>query len=184
MWTALGAGVDFIHAIAMAAWVVGFPLLFVQRWPHARLAYATYAVLFVVLSQTSMFLLHECFLTKVASWCWGHDPSHFASNDWFTERLARAIFGMAPSRHLIARLSEALVLATVAGVILSVVHVRRHASTRTRPGSSPPRGAGERRELMLSSGRPPQFPWQSAKPERKTANGRKPQRAMNRPCGH
>jgi hypothetical protein len=134
MWTALGAGVDFIHAVAMAAWVVGFPLLFVQRWPHARLAYATYAVLFVVLSQTSMFLLHECFLTKVASWCWGHDPSHFASNDWFTERLARAIFGMAPSRHLIARLSEALVLATVAGVILSVVHVRRHASTRTRPG--------------------------------------------------
>ncbi|MBK6695785.1 MAG: hypothetical protein IPG50_26775 [Myxococcales bacterium] len=39
---------------------------------------------------------------------------HAASNDWFTVRLARAVFGMAPSRRIISWLSEALVLATAA----------------------------------------------------------------------
>ena len=72
-----------------------------------------------------MLLMNECFLTAVTRWCWGHDPAHVVSNDWFTERIARAVFGMAPSRRLITRFSEALVLATAAGVIISIFRVRR-----------------------------------------------------------
>jgi len=131
MWVALGVGVDLIHALAMTAWFVGFPLLFVRRWPHARLAYAIYAVTFIVLSQASMLLIDECFLTAVTHWCWGHDPTHVASNDWFTVRIARDVFGMAPSRHVISRLSEALVLVTAAGVIVSVVRSRRLSVLRS-----------------------------------------------------
>lgn len=130
MWTGLGVGVDLIHALAMAAWVVGFPLLFVRRWPRARLAYAAYAVLFIVVSQASMILLDECFLTTVTRWCWSHDPTSVVSNDWFTVRLARAVFGMAPSRRVISWVSEALVLATAAAVIVSVFRSRRHAALR------------------------------------------------------
>jgi len=47
------------------------------------------------------------------------------SNEWFTMRFARAIFGMAPSHQMVSRLSEALVLATAAGVIVAVVRARR-----------------------------------------------------------
>ncbi len=125
MWSALGAGVDLMHACAMAVWFLGFPLLFVTRWPHARLVYAVYAVTFIVASQSSMVLLNECFLTTIARWCWAHDPTQAVSNDWFTVRIARAVFGMSPSRHVISRLSEALVLVTAAGVIISIVRARR-----------------------------------------------------------
>ena len=125
MWMALGVGVDLIHALAMAAWFVGFPLLFVLRWPGVRLAYATYAVVFIVASQASRLLLGECFLTTATRWCWSHDAAHAVSSEWFTVRLARGVFGMAPSHRAVARVSEALVLATAAGVIVSVVRSRR-----------------------------------------------------------
>lgn len=130
MWTALGVGVDLIHALAMVAWLVGFPLLFVRRWPRARLAYAAYAVLFIVASQASMIVLDECFLTTLTRWCWSHDPANVVSNDWFTVRVARAVFGMAPSRHVVASVSEALVLATAGAVIVSVFRSRRLAVLR------------------------------------------------------
>jgi len=125
MWSAIGAGIDLVHAFAMTVWLLGLPLLFARRWPRARLLYAVYAVLFIVASQGSRLLMDECFLTVLAQWCWGHNPSHVVSSDWFTMRLARAIFGMAPSHHMISRLSEALVLATAAGVIVTVVRSRR-----------------------------------------------------------
>lgn len=131
MWTVLGVGIDLIHALAMVAWLVGFPLLFVRRWPRARLAYAAYAVLFIVASQASMIVLDECFLTTLTRWCWSHDAANVVSNDWFTVRLARAVFGMAPSRRVISRISEALVLTTAAGVIVSVLRAHRHAAPRT-----------------------------------------------------
>jgi hypothetical protein len=111
----------------MASWFAGFPLLFVSRWPRARLAYAIYAVGFIVVSQASMLFLRECVLTELTRWCWAHDPAHVTSDEWFTERLARSVFGMAPSRHVISRISEALVLATAAGVIVSVARSHRHA---------------------------------------------------------
>ena len=35
MWSALAACVDLAHALFMAAWVLGLPLLFLRRWPTA-----------------------------------------------------------------------------------------------------------------------------------------------------
>lgn len=125
MWIALGVGVDLFHAIAMVAWVGAFPLLFVKRWPRVRLVYATYAVTFIVLTQGSRLLLGECFLTTISRFCINHDPTRVVSSEWFTVRMARAVFGMAPSHRSISRLSEALVLATAVGVIVSIVRARR-----------------------------------------------------------
>lgn len=130
MWITLGVAVDFVHALAMAVWFLGLPLLFVRRWPRVRLGYAVYAVTFIVASQVSMLLLDECFLTTITRWCWAHDSTHVVSSEWFTVRLARAVFGMAPSQRLISRISEALVLVTAAGVIFSVVRARRHPTPR------------------------------------------------------
>jgi len=101
--------------------VCRLPLLFVKRWPRARVAYAIYAVVFVILSQASMVFLDECFLTAVTRWCYGHEPARTVSNEWFTVRLAQAIFGMAPSRHVLSAALRSVVLATAAGVILSIV---------------------------------------------------------------
>ena len=132
MWTVLGVGVDVLHALAMAAWLLGFPLFFMGRWPRARVAYAAYAVGFVVASQLSMAVLGECFLTAITRWCWSHVPEETVSNAWFTERMAHVIFGLAPSRHVIARLSEAVVLATAAGVVVSIVRSRHFAELRAK----------------------------------------------------
>jgi hypothetical protein len=109
-----------------------------RRWPRARFAYASYAVVFIVLSQTSMLLFGECFLTELTHWCLGHDPGRVTSDDWFTERLARYVFGMAPSRHGISRLSEALVLATAAGVLVSVLRAHRRATPHAPSGGTSP----------------------------------------------
>lgn len=136
MWIALGVGVDLIHALAMAVWLLGFPLLFVRRWPRARLAYAIYAVAFIVLSQGSMHVLGECFLTTVARWCVQHDPSNVVDGDWFTVRIARAVFGMAPSRRVVSLISEALVLATAAGVLVSFALHGRHPWRRAQRNAS------------------------------------------------
>ena len=131
MWLSLGVGVDLIHALTMVAWLVGFPLLFMHRWPRLRIAYAIFAVGFVVVSQGSMLVLGECVFTTVARWCSSHDPGRAVTNDWFTVRVARAVFGMAPSRHAISRLSEALVLATAVGVIMSFARARPHVADST-----------------------------------------------------
>ena len=92
MWLSLGVGVDLIHALTMVAWLVGFPLLFMHRWPRLRIAYAIFAVGFVVVSQGSMLVLGECVFTTVARWCSSHDPGRAVTNDWFTVRVARAVF--------------------------------------------------------------------------------------------
>jgi hypothetical protein len=130
MWTLLGVAVDLIHAFAMAVWFAGFPLLFARRWPRVRLGYAIYAVGFILVSQTSMIFFKECILTVLTQWLWSHDPTHVVSNRWFTERLAGSVFGMAPSRHIIARISELMVLATAVGVIFSIVRAHRDARSK------------------------------------------------------
>lgn len=119
MWLTLGLGVDLLHAFAMGAWFLGIPLLFVTRWPRLRLTYAIYAVTFIVLSQASMLVFGECFLTEITQWSLRHAPGRVVDNEWFTVRVARDVFGMAPSRRGISRISELLVLATAAGVLVA-----------------------------------------------------------------
>jgi predicted membrane metal-binding protein len=127
MWAFFGAAVDFLHALAMAAWALGLPLLFLHRWPRATRAFAVYAIAFVLLNQLSMWTLRECFLTTVARYFWEHAPdgTGSVSREWFTVRVARAVFGLTPSHRLVKRVSEALIFATAIGVLASAWRMRR-----------------------------------------------------------
>jgi hypothetical protein len=125
MWHVLGASVDFLHAAAMAAWIAGLPLLFLgRRWPRASRAYVIFALAFIVLNQASHYLLGECFLTTIARWLYLHDRSGTASYEWFTVRLAEAVFRMAPSHRSIVVVGQALVAATAVGALVWLHHRR------------------------------------------------------------
>jgi hypothetical protein len=131
MWQILGSGVDFVHALLMAAWIVGLPLLFVRRWPSLTRAYAIYAIAFIVLSQASEWLLGECFLTTIAGQLWTQVGASVPvdTSEWFTVRLAKWIFDMAPSHRSIVIASEVLILVTSVGVVFSFRETHRTSGT-------------------------------------------------------
>jgi hypothetical protein len=136
MWSAVAVVIDVLHALLMAAWVVGLPLLFWHRWPRVTRAYCVYAIAFIVVSQTSYALLGECFFTTLARACALRAPDATAvSEEWFTVRLAQAIFRMTPSHRGIKLVSEALVLLSALGMLRSLGHLRRRASA-LRPGAT------------------------------------------------
>jgi len=119
MGAVLGACIDLLHALFMAAWVLALPLLFWHRWPRLTQAYALYAIAFIVANQLSQAFLGECFLTTLARASWrgalGADGSA-ASDEWFTVRIAQAIFRLTPSHRAIKLASEGLILLTAVGV--------------------------------------------------------------------
>jgi hypothetical protein len=108
--------IDVAHALSMAALIFGLPLLFVARWPQATRVYAIYALTFVVLSQTSQWLLGECFLTSLARSALGRGS---VSHEWFTVRLARAVFGLAPSERAVSVTFDVIVAVIALGVIVA-----------------------------------------------------------------
>lgn len=112
----LGATVDFLHALLMAAWILGLPLLFSTRWPRLARGYAVYAIAFVIVNQASYLLLGECFLTTMSRGFWQHADASSATDEWFTVRAAEAVFSLTPSHRAIKLASEALILATAIGV--------------------------------------------------------------------
>jgi hypothetical protein len=123
MWQVLGALVDVVHALAMAAWVVGMPLLFWRRWPALSRVYGVFALTFITLYQLSRWLLGECFLTTLARLCWqrGTAPEGAPpSDEWFTVRLAQAIFHMTPSHRSIVVAAQVLVFVTAIGALLTL----------------------------------------------------------------
>src|SRR5688500_1053202 len=109
-----GSAVDVVHALLMAAWVLGLPLLFVRRWPRLSWAYGVYVIVFIVVSQASEWILGECFLTTIAGWLWTGAPGAAAidTSEGFTVRLAKWVFDMAPSHRSIVIASEVLIFAT------------------------------------------------------------------------
>jgi hypothetical protein len=127
----LGSLVDFVHALLMVAWVTGLPLLFTRRHPRAARFFAVYAVAFIVLSQASRFLLGECFLTTLSRYLWEHGgaPPRSAPGEWFTVRLAMAVFHLAPSHRSITVLSELLILVTAVGMLWSTRRGRQGSAT-------------------------------------------------------
>jgi hypothetical protein len=133
MWQTLAVGTDFVHAMLMVAWMVGLPLLVWHRWPRVAYGYALYAIVFVVVSQLSQWFLGECFLTSIAIFFWQHVPSAAPdSQEWFTVRLAQAVFHMAPSHRSIAVVSELMVVMTALAALWSVHRLRtRKASTQS-----------------------------------------------------
>jgi hypothetical protein len=138
MWSLLGASLDLVHALLMAAWVIGLPLLFWRRPPGAARAYGVYAIAFIVVSQGSHLALGECFLTALARACWQHASLSGASagvpDEWFTVRLSQAIFRLTPSHQSIKLVSEALILVTSIGVLVSLGAFGR-SSRRAHAGS-------------------------------------------------
>jgi uncharacterized protein (DUF2267 family) len=122
MGPVLGATTDVLHAALMAAWVLGLPLLYWHRWPHLSRAFAIYAIAFVVVNQVSQLVLGECFLTTLARMGWQHEPGWqgrvHASGEWFTVRLAYAVFRLTPSHRSIKVATEALILVTAVGLAL------------------------------------------------------------------
>ncbi len=70
MWIAAAASVDMAHALLMALWVFGLPLLFWRRWPTVSRTYAAFALAFVAVNLTSRALLGECVLTTIARALW------------------------------------------------------------------------------------------------------------------
>jgi hypothetical protein len=134
MWQAAAIGVDFVHAALMAAWFAGLPLLFCRRWPRAARVYAIYAIAFVGASWLSRWLWGECFLTAIGIYFWEHVPSSApVSNEWFTVRIARGVFHLAPSHRSIVLVSEGMIVATALGVLLRVRRLRARASRSYRP---------------------------------------------------
>jgi hypothetical protein len=127
MYAVLGSLVDFVHALLMAAWVLGLPLLFWHRYPRATRWYAVYAVSFIFLNQASKLILNECFLTTFARWLWEHGgaPPRSAPNEWFTVRVAMAIFHLTPSHRTINLLAEALILVSAIGMLIVMRRARR-----------------------------------------------------------
>jgi hypothetical protein len=103
-----------------------------KQWPRARRAYALYALVFVFVSQLSQWILGECLLTTIARWFWESQPAGTAPagvEDWFTVRIARAVFGMAPSHRAIVWISEIAIVATAVAALASLrrAHVARRA---------------------------------------------------------
>lgn len=144
IWPALGAFVDLLHSLLMAAWVIGFPLLVWHRWPRLTRAYCVYSIAFVILNQVSQALLGECFLTTIARMCWMRAPAGSVPtgmNEWFTVRLAQAIFHLTPTHRSIKLLSEILVVLTAVGVLVAYRRLSRHRTpppeTPQRPGAQP-----------------------------------------------
>jgi hypothetical protein len=145
MWATLGASVDFVHAVLMASWVVGMPLLFWHRWPRATRAYAVYAIVFIVINQASRLWLGECLLTTLARACWsrGSRGAEGASQEWFTVRLSEAVFRLTPSHGSIKLVSEALILVTAVGMLVWARHCQREARGSSRSGGTQVAGRDE-----------------------------------------
>ncbi|APR83961.1 Hypothetical protein A7982_09310 [Minicystis rosea] len=122
MFPVIASLVDFVHAIFMVLWVAGLPLLFTRKYPRATRWYARYAIGFIVLNQASRFFLGECFLTTVARFFWQHGggPIPAEAHEWFTVRLAFAVFRMAPSHRAITILSEILIFVCAAGMLVAL----------------------------------------------------------------
>lgn len=123
--------IDLLHALSMLAWVAGLPLLVWRRHPRISRAYAVYALGFVALSQVSQWALGECFLTTLARWAWESQPPGTAPPDvqeWFSVRLARTVFGAAPSHRAVVWVSETMIVATAA---LALWSLRQRASSAT-----------------------------------------------------
>jgi hypothetical protein len=135
MWTGLGAAVDAVHALSMALWILGLPLLFWHRWPKLTTAYGIYAVVFVIATRVSHYALGECFLTTLARRFWSVGAGNAETDEWFTVRFSRLIFGLTPSHREIALASEALVLVTALGVLISLHRIRKYGRLTLREGS-------------------------------------------------
>jgi len=89
----------------------------------------------VIVNQVSLLVLGECFLTTLARAAWQHaggaGGSAPASEEWFTVRLASAIFRLTPTHRSVKVVTEALTFVTALGLVLrGLPRARAHGGTR------------------------------------------------------
>lgn len=99
---------DAFHALLMAMWVVGLPLMFWHRYRTVSIAYCSFSVAFIIVNQVSHYTLGECIFTTIADWFY-HQAGQGAPDEWFTVRASRFIFGLTPSHRGIKILTEILI---------------------------------------------------------------------------
>jgi hypothetical protein len=127
----LGAGVDALHALGMLVWGLGLPLLVWHRFRRLSHAYMVYALVFVVVSLVSHFLLGECVLTTLARKLWLLGGG-YRDGTPFTALLANTVAGMRPSRREVVLLWEGAILATSVGSIWCWLRTRRYETPADR----------------------------------------------------
>ena len=111
---------DAFHALIMALWVVGMPLLFWHRYRKASLVYCIFCVAFIIVNQISHYTLGECIFTTIADWFY-RKAGQGAPQEWFTVRASRLVFGLTPSHRGIKTLTEILIgISAVGGIFLFV----------------------------------------------------------------
>jgi len=136
----LASLVDFVHALAILAWVGGLPILFLARSERLRRAYAIYAIGFIALSWASRLLLdNECFLTRLSTLLWRQASPAAAQEPetWFTVRFAMAVFHLRPSHESIIAAWYVFVLVSCVGLL---AHHRRSHPVATEDRAAPRHG--------------------------------------------
>lgn len=139
---------DALHIFAMVAWALGLPLLVWHRWPRLSLGYTLYAIVFVLVSQVSHYLLGECFLTTLSRYWWELAGDHAAGT--FMVRLVNRVAGVRPDADAAVFVWEVAIFVTSVAVAWSLFHGhrlrRRGRGFREESGPSLHVFAGEPRE--------------------------------------
>lgn len=112
--------IDVLHALFMMVWIIGLPLLFWHRFPKLTLTYACYAVVFIIINQVSHYTLGECILTTISRWFWQHSGQHEPTEQWFSIRFAKWIFGLTPTHRDIKVTGEIIIAICAAGGLYSI----------------------------------------------------------------
>lgn len=132
----LAVATDVFHAMLMAAWVIGMPLLFWHRYPKASAIYCVFSLLFIIVNQISHYTLGCCVFTTIADWFYRH-AGQGAPEEWFTVRLSRFIFGLTPTHRGIKILTEILIgFSAMGGIYLFIRRKHNHVArkeTESRP---------------------------------------------------
>ena len=113
----LAVATDCFHAFLMMLWVLGLPLLFWHKFPKLSLTYCCFSLAFIIVNQLSQYFLGECIFTTIANYFYqqANDLQH--SNEWFTVRASKMIFGLTPSHYGIKIATEILIgISTVGGI--------------------------------------------------------------------
>lgn len=127
----LAVATDLLHAMLMVAWVVGIPLLFWHRFPKLSMAYCSFSLAFIIINQASQYFLGECIFTTIAGWLYAHAGAR-VNQEWFTVRLAQAIFGLIPTHRSIKLLTEILIgVSAVGGIFIVYSKLRNVISQNT-----------------------------------------------------
>ena len=120
----IAVAIDVLHALIMAAWVVGLPLLFWRRYPKLSLYYCLFSVAFIVVNQVSHYTLGECVFTTIANWFYSKSGSG-APNEWFTVRLSRLVFGVVPTHRGVKVATQIMIGISSVGGIYSIYKARK-----------------------------------------------------------